>query len=107
MILNLFKGYPDKIGRRFAFAGSGVGPTSYSQTTKDVVTLPGFQNYIDVIHGGITVSGTYTVQALPASGNARSAWKLRWVVFATGAEVNNGTNLSGETVVLGGLGGLF
>lgn len=105
MNLVLYKGYPDKIGRRQAFCGTGTGPTSYSQTTKDPLSIPTFQNYIDVVHGGISVSGTYTVQALPSGPGPRATWKLRWVVFATGAEVANGVNLSAETVILGGYGG--
>lgn len=107
MNLNLYHGYPDLIGKRFAFAGYGVGPTSYSQTTKDPLSIPPYQNYIDVVHGGITVSGTYTVQAMPSGQGPRQTWKLRWVVFATGVEVANGINLSGETVILGGLGGRY
>jgi hypothetical protein len=107
MNLVLLKGYPDKIGRRQAFVGTGVGPASYSQTTRDVVNIPQFQNYIDVLHGAVTVSGTYTVQAIPSSVGPRATWKLRWIVFATGAEVANGVNLSAESVVLGGLGGTY
>ncbi len=107
MNLVLLKGYPDKIGRRQAFVGTGIGPKSYSQTTRDPVLLPQFQNYIDVLHGGITVSGTYTVQAIPSAAGPRATWKLRWIVFATGAEVANAVDLSAESVVLGGLSGQY
>jgi hypothetical protein len=107
MNLNLFKGYPDRIGKRYAFAGQGIGPKSYNQTTKDPVAINAFQNYIDVLHGGITVSGTYTVQAMPSAAGPRNTWKLRWVVFATGAEVANAVDLSAETVILGGFGGTY
>ena len=107
MNLTLLPGYPDRIGKRFAFAGSGVGPTSYSQTTKDPIALPGFQNYIDVLHGAATVSGTYTVRPIPSAAGPRATWKLTWVVIATGAEVANGVNLSAEKVQLGGLGGTY
>lgn len=107
MNLILYKGYPDRIGRRFAFAGSGVGPASYSQTTKDPVALPVFNTFIDVLHGATTVSGTYTVRALPSGAGPRASWKLAWIVVATGAEVANAVNLSAETVILGGLGGMY
>lgn len=107
MNLTLYKGYPDRIGRRLAFAGFGTGPVSYSQTTRDPISIPAFQNYIDVLHGAVSVSGTYTVQAIPSGSGPRATWKLRWIVFATGVEVANGFNLSGETVVLGGLGGTY
>ena len=39
------------------------------------------------------------------SGSISSAMKLHWYVAATGAEVANATNLSGETVRLMILGG--
>jgi hypothetical protein len=107
MNLQLYKGYPDRIGKRLAFAGFGTGPTSYSQATRDPVSINAFQNYIDVLHGAITVSGTFTVQPIPSGPGPRQTWKLRWIVFATGAEVANGVNLSAETVVLGGLGGTY
>ncbi len=107
MNLRLLPGYPDKIGKRFAFAGSGVGPTSYSQTTKDTVTIPAFQNYIDVLHGAVSVSGTFLVRAVPSGAGPRATWKLTWVVISTGNEVANAVNLSAETVVLGGFGGTY
>jgi hypothetical protein len=50
--------------------------------------------------------GTYYVQAKYAGlGSISSAMKLHWYVAATGAEVANATNLSGETVRLMILGG--
>lgn len=107
MILNLFKGYPDRVGKRFLFAGSGAGPSSYNQTTKDVVTLNQFNNYIDVLHGATTVSGTFIVRAIPTIAALRATWKLTWVVVATGAEVANGVDLSAERVILGGSGGMY
>jgi hypothetical protein len=107
MILTLLQGYPDRIGRRFAFVGYGTGPTSYSQTTSDPVTIQGFQNQIDVIHGGQSVSGTYTVRAYLSAVGVRPTWKLKWITTSTGVEVSNGTNLSAETVQLGGFGGTY
>ena len=107
MNLNLYPGYPDRIGKRFAFAGWGIGPTSYNTTTKDPIALPGFQNYIDVLHGAITVSGTYQLRAIPSGKGPRATWKLVWVTASTQTEVTAATNLSGETVILGGLGGVY
>lgn len=107
MIFNLNPGYPDRMGKRFAFVGSGVGPTSYSQTTKDPIALPGYQNYIDSMTGASTVSGTYIVRPIPSAIGPRGTWKLTWIVTATGAEVANAVNLSAEKVVLSGFGGVY
>ena len=107
MNLTLLKGYPDNIGRRKAFVGSGAGPTSYSQTTKDVLNMPLFGNYFDVVTGAATVSGTYIVRPIPSAASARATWKLTWVVVATGAEVANGIDLSAERVLLSGFMGQY
>jgi hypothetical protein len=40
MQLTLLHGYPDLIGKRFAFVGYGTGPASYSRTTGDAIALP-------------------------------------------------------------------
>lgn len=100
-------GYPDNIGRRYAFCGDWNGPASYSQATGDKVTLPQFQNYIDKLDGSVSVSGTYFVRAFPSAAGPRSGWVLHWYVLATGSEVNNATNLSAEVVKLSGFGGSF
>ncbi len=107
MILSLYKGYPDYIGRRQAWAGSGVGPASYSQTTGDVLQLTGFQQYVDSVNGSMSVSGTYFVRAKPSNAGPRQAWSLHWYTASSGAEVSNAVNLSGETVVLSGFGGSY
>ena len=98
----LQQGYPDNIGRKLAFCGPWTGPTSYSQTTKDPVVLPQFNNNIDSIHGSISVSGTYLVRPQPSGTGPRQTWKLIWVVISTGNEVANAVNLSAETVILSG-----
>ena len=88
MQLTLLPGYPDLIGRRAAFVGYGIGPTSYNATTGDVLSIPG--KYIDEVFGGVqSVSGTYTIQARPSSGGPRATWSLHWFVTATGAEVSH------------------
>lgn len=107
MILIMNPGYPDRIGKRFAFAGYGVGPASYNSTTKDVFALPGYQNYVDVLHGAVSVSGTYIIRPIPTTVGNRNVWKISWIVLATGVEAANATNLSAEKVVLGGTGGTY
>ncbi len=107
MIVNLFKGYPDRIGRRLAWAGSGIGPTSYSQTTGDVIQAFAFQNYIDSVIVGESVSGTYFLRARPSINGPRATWSLHWYATSGGAEVSNAVNLSAEKVIISGFGGTF
>ena len=108
MTLTMLNGYPDRVGKRLIWAGYGTGPSSYSQTTADVVALPGFQQYIDSIDsGGLSASGTYFIRAQPSGGGNRPTWKLRWYVTSTNAEVANAVDLSAETVNIGGKGGMY
>ncbi len=106
MQLTMLAGYPDRVGKRFVWAGFGVGPTSYA-TGGDTVALPGFQNYIDAMFGDLTVSGTYYVRSIPSVAGPRATWKVKWFITSSGAEVTAGTNLSAETVMLSGLGGVY
>lgn len=105
--------YPDFIGRRAAFVGSGTGPVSYVLGTGDLVTLNLPNYYIDALLGGVTsVSGKYVVYPDPTGTGARQQWYLRWFIAlasagTVGAEAANATNLSGESVQLGALVGQF
>jgi hypothetical protein len=103
MLLTLLKGYPDFVGKRATFVGFGTGPTSYSQTTGDVVSLPLPNYYIDAIGGApLSVSGTYYVRAQPAGTGARQAWTLHWYVTSTNNEVAAAVNLSAEKIQIPG-----
>ncbi len=109
MTLTYLPGYPDRIGKRFAFVGTGNGPAAYV-TGGDTVTLPSFQNYIDAILSSsiATVSGTYTVRAIPSVGGKRATWKLKWYTTAAPqTEVSANTNLSAEVLVVAGFGGMY
>ncbi len=106
MIFTLNHGYPDLIGKRYAFVGSGVGPTSYNTSTKDAIALPALNNYIDMMFTGVTVSGTYRVVPKPSGIGPRPTWVLVWYTQA-GVEVTNAVNLSAEKVILGGFGGTY
>lgn len=106
MTLTLLPGYPDRIGKRFAWCGSGAGPTAYSQATGDPLVLPGFQNYIDNCYPAMTVSRNFMVFPIPSAVGARATWQLRWFNIAAG-EVAIGTNLSAERIQLSGLGGVY
>jgi hypothetical protein len=112
MQFTLQHGYPDYVGRRFLFCGSGKGPASYvntgtQSTSGDPLALPRFDNYIDAITtgGNQSVSGTYYYHAQSSGPGPRATWVLRYFVTSTNAEVANGVNLSAETFVVGGFGG--
>jgi hypothetical protein len=99
--------YPEFVGRRGLFVGSGTGPATYNPVTGDVVTLALPSYYIDAIPGGVqTVSGTYWVQPRPSGTGVRQTWSLHWFITATGAEVG-AINLSAESVQLGAFVGQF
>ena len=108
MVIDLYYGlYPDFVGKRSLFAGVGNGPASYT-TGGDPVTVNQSTYYIDVLFsGGLTVSGTYFVRAIPNGPGPRNTWKYKWIVVATGNEVAATTNLTGETLIAGGIGGQF
>ncbi len=106
MALTLLHGYPDRIGKRFAWCGNYVGPKPYV-TGGDPVALTPFQNYIDSMHGSLSVSGTYFIRPIPSGAGPRATWKAKWIVVSSGNEVSNGTDLSAETIILDGLGGVY
>lgn len=118
--LALNHGYPDRVGKRFIFSGAYQGgatapatggPSSYT-TGGDPMVLPGFQNYIDSLQGGIiTVSGTYILFPVSDGVGPRANWKFKWFTYApiagTLIEVAAATNLSAEQVQVSGFGGVY
>lgn len=109
MQLTLLHGYPDRVGKRLIFCGSGVGPSSYvvKASGGDPISIPAFQNYADVIFPAMSLSGTYIVYPYPSAVGPRATWSLQWVTKSTGAEVSTTTDLSAEKVQLGGFGGVY
>jgi hypothetical protein len=108
MQLTLLSGYPDLVGRRQTFCGFGTGPSSYSQTTGDV--LNAFQyggKYDFVSNTPQDPTGTYFAEARPSAVGAGATWSLHWIVVATGAEVANGVNLSAYSLQVAGFSGLY
>jgi hypothetical protein len=106
MQITLLQGYPDYIGKRQALCGSGVGPSSY--TTGGVsVTFNRYSQYVDILFPALTISGTYYVWPIPSGVGERQTWSLKFVVVATGAEAAAATDLSGESVQIGGYGGTY
>lgn len=122
VITLLSKGYPDRIGKRFAFVGYGNGPASYVNsgtfsTSGDPVNAPnyttpstvGFGQYIDLISGNyITTDGTYIVRFTSTGVGNRQTWVAHWYPISTaGTETANGVNLSTKQVQFGGFGGVY
>jgi len=104
--LQYMKGYPDNVGKRFAFVVEGTGPSSYDSTNKDILTLPGFQHYPDNFQGyAKTVSGTYYLVISPSLAGRRATWKAVWYSVGGVTEVSNAVNLSAEKFILSGFGG--
>jgi hypothetical protein len=109
MQVTLLNGYPDYVGKRFIWAGYGNGPSSYA-TGGDEIELPGFQSYIDTVDtsGILTVSGTYTVRAIPSAAGPRATWKLKWYTAAAPqTEVTAAVDLSAEILFVSGKGGRY
>jgi hypothetical protein len=114
MQMTFLHGYPDYIGKRFAWAGYGTGPVSYvgGATGGDPLIFPRFDNYIDTVEstGMLSTDGTYIAFAQSTGVGARQTWNLRYFAFTTagvGAEAVNGTNLSTKNFQLSGLGGVY
>jgi hypothetical protein len=104
--INLLHGYPDRVGKRFNFAGDYTGPALYV-TGGDPISLPGFQNYIDALQGDYSTDGTYYLKFVNSGIGPRATWKAKWIVSATNNEANANTVLSAEVVRVSGLGGLY
>ena len=107
--ITLYQGYPDLVGRRFVWAGSFSGPSSYP-TGGSAFTLPGFQNQIDSVDtsGILSVSGTYVYRAIPSGIGPRATWKLKmYTAAAPQTEVSDATDLSAERFVISGKGGRY
>ena len=114
MQLTVVKGYEGGItvGQREMFVFSGTGPKSYSNIgsqagTGDVLSPP-FGLYLDAVMSCMTVSKTYLLIPFPSAvGTTRAAWAFRRFTAAAMTEVANTTDLSGESVQFGALGGNF
>lgn len=110
MVITLLDGlYPDYIGRRVAFVGTGTGPATYSNnatTGGDIVTLNNPRIYIDLLFGGVfDTTGTIFAIARPLGSGVRQQWKLFYYT-AAGAQAT-GTAVAGLTFQLGGFGGTY
>lgn len=109
MQLTLLKGYPDLIGRRQAICGYGTGPAVYNSTTGDIVTIPGYERYIDALFGGVLdTTGAIIAYARPSGSGARQTWALFYATASSGAALaNSSTAAAGLTFQIGGFVGEY
>lgn len=71
--------YPQRFGERQALELYGVGPTSYSRVTGDVLLLPTGLTASSVPGGFLTKSGNYVLYPFPtATGQLRPTWAFKW-----------------------------
>jgi len=98
--------WPSLAGKKSIFAGPVSGPKSYA-TGGDPITTGTFNYYINALHGSISVSGTYLVRPIPSSSAERRTWKYIWIVISSGLEVAAAVDLSAETVIASGFGGVY
>lgn len=104
MDITLNQGYPDRVGRRYIFTGSAVGPTLYT-AGGELLNLGQFQNYIDNVFPARSVSGTYIGYGIPSAVGPKATWKFFIVTASTGAEASG--NLSAEKFVISGFAGTY
>ena len=101
--------YPDFVGKRAIFVGSGAGPTAptNSAATADTISLALSNYYIDAVLSGASTDGTTYMVAFPyLSTGPRATWKAFYFTYGTAAPIN-GTDLSGKTFVVSAFVGQF
>ena len=101
--------YPDFVGKRSLFVGTGTGPASYA-TSGDPVTASVTPFYFDLLFGGVyDTTGVYVAFSFVKATGTRQQWYLRYFAESDGAltEVSADTNLSAIVFQLGGIGGQF
>jgi hypothetical protein len=98
--------YPDFVGRRSIFVGSGVGPASPSATVGDPITLALPNYYIDAILEGSSTDGSTFIQAFPNGVGPRATWSCFYYSKATPTAPIT-TNLATTTFVVSAFVGQF
>lgn len=88
--------YPDFVGRRAIFVGSGKGPVSSTALDPVSISIPNW--YIDAVLGGSSTDGLYYVEATPTAIGPRNTWNLSYYAISNGAKQTG--NLSGSTFVV-------
>ena len=109
MQLKIVPGYEGGIyaGQRQKWSFYGSGPSSYSQTTGDVLSLPNGV-YLDSIAPCMDTTHTYLVVPYPSVvGSTRATWSFKWYTASGMTEVTGATDLSGKSVQFDAWGGEF
>lgn len=75
--------YPDFVGRRAIFVGSGVGPAAPSATVGDPITLALPSYYIDAVLQGSSIDGSTFLVAFPNAIGPRATWSCFYYSKAT------------------------
>jgi hypothetical protein len=105
--------YPNWIGNRQVYVGTGNGPSSYNQTTGDPLSVAFTPFFIDSVMGpAVTVDGKYIAVPVPIATGKGATWTLFWFNFIPSVggtpawtAVASGANISTETIQLGVIGG--
>lgn len=101
--------YPNWIGNRQVYVGTGSGPTTYDAVNGDALSVSFTPFFIDSVIGAPTISksGNYIVIPKPITTGQGATWALYWYAFvkATGAISAASGNLSAETVQVSVIGG--
>ena len=118
---------PDAWGAHLGSVFPHAGPSSYTQITEGVApalatggdttqAIEAGLKFFDYVIGGLTDSGKYRVECIPTAvsgvigsnrpnaGQAKTTYRLRWVVVSTGSEAAGAVDLSAEIVRLLGVG---
>jgi hypothetical protein len=98
--------YPDFVGRRAIFVGTGVGPAAPSATVGDPITLALPNYYIDAILQGSSTDGTTYFVAFPNAVGPRATWSCFYYTKATPTAPIT-TDLSTKTFVVAAFVGQF
>ncbi|CAN5951053.1 unnamed protein product [Sphagnum jensenii] len=95
--------YPDFVGKRAIFVGSGTGPTNATNPDPVSIAIPSY--YVDSILSGASIDGLYYIQGFPTATGPRNTWNLVYYSASTGAKQTG--NLSGSTFVVSAFVGQF
>lgn len=101
MNITFLKGYPDYIGKRFAWAGFGTGPASYNPAVGDPVLFPRYDNYVDAIPSCMSVSGNYELKFVPSAAGARATWNAYWYYSGREGVTSVVQNVAGSGMTAG------
>lgn len=106
--------YPNLIGNRQVYVGTGNGPATYNQTTGDILSVNFTPFNIDAVLGpAVTPDLKFIAIPVPITVGKSGGWTLFWFNFVASAGAtpawtpvaNNSTALALEQIQLSVLGG--